>query len=69
MESKGFKMIKYPLMRNNFNKSDFKPIIDLLSKNDPKLTQGSNVEKFEIEWSKWLGVKHKVSFCKLWFVS
>ena len=45
MNQKGFKMIKYPLMRNNFNKSDFKPIIDLLSKNDPKLTQGSNVEK------------------------
>ena len=60
MSQKGFKMIKYPLMRNNFNKSDFKPIIDLLSKNDPKLTQGSNVEKFESEWSKWLGVKHSV---------
>jgi CDP-4-dehydro-6-deoxyglucose reductase, E1 len=51
---------KYPLMRNNFSKEDFKPVISLLNETDPKLTQGNNVKLFEQEWSKWLGVKYSV---------
>ena len=39
--------IKYPLMRNNFSKSDFKSIINLLNSEDPKLTQGKFVSEFE----------------------
>ena len=38
---------KFPLMRNNFDKNDFKSIINLLQSDDPKLTQGQNVKKFE----------------------
>ena len=35
-------------------------VINHLSQNDPKLTQGENVEIFEHEWSEWLGVKYSV---------
>ena len=47
-------------MFNNFRKEDFKPVISLLKKKNPILTQSKSVEKFEINWSKWLGVKHSV---------
>ena len=51
---------KFPLMRNNFDKNDFKSIINLLQSDDPKLTQGQNVKKFEKKWSDWLGIKYSV---------
>ena len=51
---------KHKLMFNNFHKEDFKPVINLLKKKNPILTQSKSVEKFEINWSKWLGVKHSV---------
>ena len=60
MNQRDFEMIKYPLMKNNFNKDDFKSIISLLKSKDPKLTQGKSVKDFESEWSKWLGVKYSV---------
>ena len=50
--------IKHPLMHNNFNKSDLLKVEDLLKKKNIVLTQSDQVEKFEMEWSKWLGVKY-----------
>jgi len=52
--------LKHKLMVSNFEKSDFKSVINLVSKKNPILTQGKNVKKFEYLWSKWLGVKYSV---------
>jgi len=52
--------IKWPLMKNNINRSDLDALITYLQQDDPKLTHGPLVRKFEEEWSKWLGVKHSV---------
>jgi len=51
---------KYPLMQNNIIKEDLEQLIDFLKQDDPILTQSSNVEAFEKEWSKWLGIKYSV---------
>ena len=50
--------MKHPLMHNNFLKSDFIEIRNLLKKQNPILTQSKKVEEFEKKWSKWLGVKY-----------
>jgi len=50
----------HPLMHNNFTKGDMNAAIKLLKKKNIKLTQSSNVEKFEKAWSKWLGVRYSV---------
>jgi CDP-6-deoxy-D-xylo-4-hexulose-3-dehydrase len=52
--------IKWPLMKNNVSRSDLDALINYLKQDDPKLTHGPLVRKFEEEWSKWLGVKHSV---------
>ena len=52
--------MKYPLMRSNFLRADLDEVIDLLKEDDPILTSGPKVRKFEQEWSQWLGVKHSV---------
>ena len=52
--------MNYPLMRNNILKEDLIPVIDLLSKDEPKLTSGPEVLTFEKEWSKWLGCEYSV---------
>lgn len=52
--------IKWPLMKNNVSKGDLDQVIKHLMIEDPKLTHGPNVKKFEEEWSNWLGVKHSV---------
>ena len=39
---------------------DLDELIVFLQQNDPILTQSSNVQAFEKEWSKWLGVKYSV---------
>ena len=53
---------KHKLMENNFSKDDISSVIKFLKKNkkNPILTQSSNVKKFEIKWSEWLGVKYSV---------
>ena len=51
---------EHKLMFNNFRKEDFKPVINLLNKKNPVLTQSKSVKKFEQNWSKWLGVKHSI---------
>lgn len=50
----------WPLMQNNIGKEDLEAVIELLSKENPKLTHGPRVAQFEKEWSEWLGVKHSV---------
>jgi len=47
-------------MHNNISKEDLRVVIDFLSSENPKLTQGPKVVEFEREWSNWLGVKHSL---------
>ena len=49
----------HPLMSDNFKKSDFLQVSNLLKKTDI-LTQSKKVSEFESKWSNWLGVKHSV---------
>ena len=52
--------MKFPLMRNNIFREDLDAVIDHLKQDDPILTNGPNVRAFEVEWSRWLGVKYSV---------
>lgn len=47
-------------MRNNFDRTDLDEVINLLKQDDPRLTNGTNVQDFESAWSKWLGVRFSV---------
>lgn len=47
-------------MRNNILREDLNLVIEHLSQEDPILTNGPIVRKFEEEWSEWLGVKYSV---------
>lgn len=46
-------------MENNIIRQDFDVLIDFL-KDEPILTQSSNVRSFEQEWSSWLGMERSV---------
>ena len=50
----------HPLMHNNFTSDDRNAAIKLLRTKNTILTQSKNVKKFEMAWSKWLGVKYSV---------
>ena len=52
--------MKFPLMRNNILREDLDKVIEYLKDDNSILTQSTNVEQFEKEWSKWLGVKYSV---------
>lgn len=52
--------MKYPLIRNNFKRSDLDAVIELLNEEDPRLTNGPRVAEFEQKWSQWLGVNYSV---------
>ncbi|MEI6493136.1 MAG: DegT/DnrJ/EryC1/StrS aminotransferase family protein [Verrucomicrobiota bacterium] len=52
--------LDWPLMRNNITRGDLDSLIAFLQQDDPILTQSKQVEAFEREWSKWLGVKYSV---------
>ena len=52
--------MRYPLIRNNFDRSDLDEVISFLSHDDPRLTNGPKVREFEKAWSDWLGVKYSV---------
>ena len=52
--------LDWPLMANNILRDDLDAVIELLSKDDPMLTQSNQVEAFEKDWSGWLGTKHSV---------
>jgi len=51
--------LNHSLMNNNINKDDLNEVIKFLKKS-PILTQSKNVKRFELEWSKWLGVKYSI---------
>ena len=53
-------MLNLPLMYNNITRDDLDRLIKFLQKDDPILTQSSNVSAFEKEWSQWLGVEYSV---------
>ena len=58
----------HPLMDNNITDKDIKNVISFLKKNKKKIfTQSNQVNKFEKEWSKWLGCKYSV--LEFWFIS
>ena len=48
--------INYPLMQNNLTREDLDAVINFLEQDNPILTQSSNVQAFEEEWSDWLDV-------------
>ena len=50
----------HSLMHNNFTKADMNAVIKLLRIKKIFLTQSKYVQKFEKEWSKWLGIKYSV---------
>jgi CDP-6-deoxy-D-xylo-4-hexulose-3-dehydrase len=52
--------MKYPLMRNNILREDLDAVIAHLQQKDPRLTNGAEVQAFESEWSRWLGVQHSI---------
>ena len=52
--------LDHPLMQNNISREDLDALIDYLQQDEPRLTQGENVRKFEAAWSDWLGVRHSV---------
>ena len=52
--------LNWPLMKNNITRADLDTVIAFLQQDDPILTQSSQVQAFEEEWSDWLGVKHSV---------
>ena len=54
------KNLDWPLMRNNIARADLDAAIAYLKQDDPILTQSSQVQEFEREWSEWLGVKFSV---------
>ena len=51
--------LNWPLMANNITDEDLDILIKFL-KGRPRLTQSCNVQAFEDEWSKWLGVSYSV---------
>ena len=54
------KKLNWPLMSNNILPADAKAVVDFLQPQVPILTQSSQVEAFEQEWSRWLGVEFSV---------
>lgn len=46
-------------MENNITREDMDVLIEFL-RGMPRLTQSSNVQAFEAEWSQWLGIRHSV---------
>ena len=47
-------------MNNNISRSDLDALIKYLEQDDPKLTHGPLVKRFEQEWSHWVGLKYSV---------
>ena len=52
--------LAWPLMQNNILPADAKAVVNFLQPEIPILTQSSQVEAFEQEWSQWLGVDFSV---------
>jgi CDP-6-deoxy-D-xylo-4-hexulose-3-dehydrase len=55
------KNFNHPLMDNNITEEDILKVIEFLKKNKKRaFTQSEKVKKFELAWSRWLGVKFSV---------
>lgn len=54
------KNLDWPLMKNNITRADLDAVVEFLKSEDPILTQCRQVQKFEQEWSAWLGMKYSV---------
>jgi CDP-6-deoxy-D-xylo-4-hexulose-3-dehydrase len=52
--------LNWPLMKNNFDRSDLAAVAEYLQQDDPILTHSKNVAAFEQEWNAWLGIKYSV---------
>ena len=50
---------KWPLMKNSISLWDRFQLAKFVLTSD-KFTQGKNVERFEKEWSKWLGCRYSL---------
>ena len=59
LSTENWSIMKYPLIRNNFNRDDLDAVINLLKQDDPP-NQWFDVQAFEAAWSSWLGVKFSV---------
>jgi len=53
-------MFKWQLINDSITQEDKQQLIDHISVDNVRFTQGSKVKKFEDVWSEWLGVKHSV---------
>ena len=47
-------------MQNNISRDDLDSLIEYLRQDEPRLTQGAKVARFEEDWSDWLGVQYSV---------
>ena len=53
-------MFKWQLINDSITNEDKKSLIDHISLDGVRFTQGAKVKEFEKVWSDWLGVKHSV---------
>ena len=53
-------MFKWQLINDSITQEDKQQLIDHISVDNVRFTQGSKVKKFEDVWSEWLGIKHSV---------
>ena len=53
-------MFKWQLINDSITQEDKQQLIDYISIDNVRFTQGSKVKEFEKGWSEWLGVKHSV---------
>jgi len=51
-------MFQWPLINDNITLEDKEALIKFIATPGARFTQHKNVEKFEQEWSEWLGTKH-----------
>ena len=53
-------MFKWQLINDSITQEDKQQLIDYISVDNVRFTQGSKVKEFENAWSEWLDVKHSV---------
>ncbi len=53
-------MFKWQLINDSITQEDKQQLIDHISVDNVRFTQGSKVKEFEDVWSEWLGIKHSV---------
>ena len=58
-------MFKWQLINDSITQEDKQQLIDYISIDNARFTQGSKVKEFENVWSEWLDVKHSVFVNKI----